>query len=134
MELADIEADLELLEDWEERYSYLIDLGKKLAPMDPSLKTDAHKVHGCLSQVWYARRPDTADGRVGFVADSDSVIVRGLIAVLMSVVDGKRPEDIAAADPIAVFDRLGFGAHITANRRNGFVAMVERVRALARGR
>ena len=123
--------NFELLDGWEERYRYLVDLGKALAPMAPEDKTEGTKVEGCMSQVWMVGRPaHDPSGQLVLTlsADSDAIIVRGLIAVLMSVYDHKSPAEILATDIGSLFDDLGFGQHITLNRRNGFYAMVQRIR------
>lgn len=130
MTLSELREHFELLDGWEERYRYLIDLGRTLAPMDPALKCDATKVQGCMSQVWLVSRMDGDVLR--FTADSDAAIVRGLVAVLMIAYDGQRPEAIAALDIGPVFDDLGLAQHVSMNRRNGFFAMVARIRADAR--
>lgn len=120
-----------LFDDWEERYRYLIDLGRQMPPLPDGLRTDAHKVEGCMSQVWLVPGAGP-DGRLTFRADSDSAIVKGLIAVLMVLYDGRRPREILDEDAQALLDRLDLGAHISPNRRNGFYAMLERIKKTAR--
>lgn len=112
--------------DWEDKYAYLIDLGGRLPPMDESLKTEATKVQGCMSQVWML--PGWRDGRLHLLADSDAAIVRGLIAVLLALFTGRTKEEAAAIDVAAAFEKLGLDQHLSPNRRNGFFAMVERIR------
>lgn len=116
-----------LFDDWEDRYRYLIDLGGRLAPMDDALKTESAKVRGCMSQVWMVMGWDDA-GRLTLLADSDAQIVKGLIAVLMTIYAGRSREEIAALDMEAIFGRLGLDQHLSPNRRNGFFSMVENVR------
>lgn len=128
--LDDLRENFELLESWEERYRYLIDLGKELPPMDDALKNAQTKVDGCLSQVWMLGRLDDT-GLLRYLADSDATIVRGLIAVLMVAYDGRRPDEVLATDIDGLFDSLGLGQHISLNRRNGFFAMVQRIKAEA---
>ena len=123
----------EMLGPWEERYRYLIELGRKLPPLPEAEKTEASKVRGCMSQVWLTARvrpgpPATLELR----GDSDAHIVKGLIALLFKLYAGRSPEEIVALDVKSVFERLGLESHITMNRRNGFYAMVERIRALAK--
>ena len=130
MDLSELREHFELLGGWEDRYRYLIDLGKGLAPMDAALKNDVTKVEGCMSQVWLVSRFE--DGHIHLVADSDAAIVRGLIAVLLIAYDGKTPAEIAALDIAPVFDTLGLATHVSMNRRNGFFAMVERIKKEAR--
>ena len=116
-----------LLEDWDDRYAYLIDLGKALPDYPAAARTDAHKVDGCTSQVWIVTTRD-AQGRLSMIADSDALIVRGLIAVLMAVYNGTTAEEAGGIDIQTLFAELGLSTHLSPNRRNGFFAMVERVR------
>jgi cysteine desulfuration protein SufE len=135
MSLDTIRSDFALLDDWEDRYRYVIELGRELPPLGEALRTDANKVRGCASQVWIASELRTvADGeeRLVFRGDSDAHIVRGLIAILFAIVDGKSPEAILAIDANAVFSGLGLREHLTPQRSNGVVAMIERIRSDAR--
>ncbi|MEC7701111.1 MAG: SufE family protein [Pseudomonadota bacterium] len=117
-------------DDWEERYGYLIDLGEQLPPMDDALKDDINFVKGCTSKVWMVGHFND-EGQLQLIADSDAKIVRGLIAVLMCVYNNQSKTDIKSTDINDVFGQLGLEAHLSPNRRNGFYAMVERVKALA---
>ena len=133
--LDDIIDNFALLDDWDDRYRYLIELGRELPPLPPAAHTDANKVQGCASQVWLDTtvRPNGGDGPVlTFVGDSDAHIVRGLIAVLFAVYSGKPARDILATDAVTVFEKLGLREHLTPQRSNGFRSMVERIRADAR--
>jgi cysteine desulfuration protein SufE len=124
-----------LLEEWDDRYRYLIELGRTLEPLPEAERTEANKVQGCASQVWLATtvQPDGASGpRLIFRGDSDAHIVRGLIAILFALYSGKSAQDILATDALAVFDRLGLREHLTPQRSNGFRSMVERIRTDAR--
>jgi cysteine desulfuration protein SufE len=124
-----------LLEEWDDRYRYLIELGRTLAPLPDAARSDINKVQGCASQVWLSTdvRPNGPAGPVlNFVGDSDAHIVRGLIAVLFALYSGKHARDILATDAVEVFNRLGLGEHLTPQRSNGFRSMVERIRADAR--
>ncbi len=122
----------ELLGDWEERYRYLIELGRKLPPLPDAEHNDANKVRGCMSQVWLSPRLDAGPpATLSFLGDSDAHIVKGLIALLFALLSGKTPQQILATDVSGVFERLGLESHISMNRRNGFYAMVERIRLLA---
>jgi len=124
-----------LLEEWDDRYRYLIELGRALALLPESARSEQNKVQGCASQVWLSTivRPDgSADPVLDFVGDSDAHIVRGLIAILFALYSGKHARDILATDAIALFERLGLRDHLTPQRSNGFRSMVERVRADAR--
>ena len=132
--MTDIDHDLEelvqefdLLGDWEERYRYVIDLGRELAPLTDAERNDANKVRGCASQVWLVTEPQ-ADGTVDFRGDSDAHIVRGLIAVLLRLYSGRSPGAILAFDAKAAFDKLGLSGHLSAQRSNGLASMVGRVR------
>ena len=120
------------LDDWEDRFRYLIDLGRKLEPMDDSLKTEESKVRGCTSQVWIVDQIQPGSPpTLHFIADSDAHIVKGLIAVLLSIYDGRTPADILAIDIKQAISQLGFEQHLSPNRANGLYSMVERIRALA---
>lgn len=122
----------ELLGDWEERYRYLIELGRKLPPMPDVDHSEANKVRGCMSQVWLTHRVEPGPPvRLEFQGDSDAHIVKGLIALLFGLLSGKTPQEILATDVSGVFERLGLESHISMNRRNGFYAMVERIRQFA---
>jgi cysteine desulfurase/selenocysteine lyase len=120
------------LDDWAERYEYLIALGKKIPPVPAALKTEANRVHGCQSTVFLsARKQPGTDDVIEFVADSDADIVSGLIAILERVYSGQRAGDIASFDVEGFFARLGLDKHLTLGRRNGLAAMVKRIRGLA---
>lgn len=119
-------------DDWEDRYQYLIELGKSLPPMEAGDRTESNRVEGCMSQVWI-KLLSRADGRLDFVADSDALIVRGLIAVLRIVYAGKTQQEVLETDINGIFGRLGLDRHLSANRRNGFHAMVGKLRAMATG-
>ncbi len=124
-----------LLDEWDDRYRYLIELGKTLAPLSERDRTAANKVQGCASQVWLATkvRPNGAGGPLlEFIGDSDAHIVRGLIAVLLALFSGRHAREILATDAIATFERLGLREHLTPQRSNGFRSMVERIRSDAR--
>lgn len=127
--LEELVENFALFDDWEERYGYLIELGKGLEPMDSALKTDVTLVQGCTSRVWLVAREE--GGAFHFTADSDAHIVRGLIAILLSSYQGKTAEEIRSVDVEAAFARIGLDQHLSPSRRNGFFSMVERIRALA---
>lgn len=120
--------DFSLFEDWEGRYRYLIDLGRTLPAMDESLKTDESLVRGCTSRVWMV--PDIKDGCFYFQADSDAHIVRGLVAILYKVYNGVELSQIPGIDIEGAFAQIGLDQNLSPNRRSGFFAMVERIRAV----
>jgi cysteine desulfuration protein SufE len=124
-----------LLEEWDDRYRYVIELGRGLSPLSAQERVEANKVQGCASQVWLATKIGS-NGQGGpiltFAGDSDAHIVRGLIAILFAMYSGKHADEILSADAIALFDRLGLREHLTPQRSNGFRSMVERIRADAR--
>ena len=135
--IAEIRSDFELLDEWEDRYRYVIELGRALPPFDDALRTDANKVRGCASQVWLATEvvppaDGTSSPRLRFRGDSDAHIVRGLIAILFSIYQDKTPEEILAIDARRILADLGLQEHLTPQRSNGFASMVERIRADAR--
>jgi cysteine desulfuration protein SufE len=119
-----------LFDDWEARYAYVIDLGKSLPPFPETEKTDANIVRGCTSQVWLTPQ-QSQPGHVAFLADSDAHIVRGLIAILTIVYNHQSFETVRYFDIEGFFDQLGLSEHLSPNRRNGFFAMVQRIKALA---
>ena len=132
MDLDELAETFELLGDWEERYRYLIELGRKLPPMPEADHNDVNKVRGCMSQVWLTHRVDTGPPlTLEFQGDSDAHIVKGLIAVLLMLCSGKTPRQILDTDIESAFGRLGLESNISMNRRNGFYAMVERIKATA---
>ena len=124
-----------VLDDWDDRYRYVIELGRMLAPLPEQARNEANKVQGCASQVWLDTRvePDGAAGpTLSFVGDSDAHIVRGLIAILFALYSGKPAREILGTDAVALFDRLGLREHLTPQRSNGFRSMVERIKSDAR--
>jgi cysteine desulfuration protein SufE len=127
----EIIADFALLDDWEERYRYIIDLGRHLPPLPDSERTEQNRVRGCASQVWLSTRRDSRDRTpvLHFLADSDALIVRGLVAITLALFDGRPPRDIMETDAEAVFSRLDLRAHLTAQRSNGLKALVDRIKA-----
>jgi cysteine desulfuration protein SufE len=129
----DIVADFEFLDEWEDRYKYLIDLGRTLAPYPEALRDDAHKVRGCASQVWLAPALETKDGRkvLTFRGDSDAHIVKGLVALLLALYTDKTPAEIRAIDVHAALAPLDLEGHLTPQRSNGLAAMVRRINEIA---
>lgn len=121
--------DFGLIDDWEDRYRYVIDLGRELAPLTPAERNDANKVRGCASQVWLVPSRDGA--RWAFRGDSDASIVKGLVAILLRLYSGATADEIRSRDARALFDRLGLSGHLSQQRSNGFFSMVERIKALA---
>jgi len=126
-ELAELSAEFEVLGDWEERYRYVIDLGKDLAPLSDAERSDTNKVRGCASQVWLVTEPHP-DGTVTFRGDSDAHIVRGLIAIVLRLFSGRQPAEILAFDAPAAFETLGLKGALSQQRSNGLASMVGRIR------
>jgi cysteine desulfuration protein SufE len=127
--------DFSLLDDWDDRYRYVIELGRKLTPLNERDRNERNKVQGCASQAWLATTvaPDGADGPVlSFVGDSDAHIVKGLIAILLATYSGRQAKEILSTDAVALFERLGLREHLTPQRSNGFRSMVERIKRDAR--
>jgi cysteine desulfuration protein SufE len=116
-------------DDWEDRYRFIIDLGRELPPMADSLKVDANIVRGCQSQVWIDHH--LANGRLYFTLDSDASIVKGLIAIVLAALDGRTPAQILAFDIDGLFDDLDLLRHLSPTRGNGLAALVRRIRAIA---
>jgi len=124
-----------LLDEWDDRYRYVIELGRTLPPLADSAHTDENKVQGCASQVWLLTRvkPNGSAGPIlSFEGDSDAHIVRGLIAILFALYSGKGAREILATDALALFDRIGLRENLTPQRSNGLRSMVERIRAEAK--
>jgi cysteine desulfuration protein SufE len=128
--------DFEVLDSWDDRYRYVIELGRKLAPLPESLRTEKNKVRGCASQVWLISntKPAQKDGGpiLDFIGDSDAHIVKGLIAILFAIYSGQTALKIIETDANAVFERLELREHLTPQRSNGFRSMVDRIRSDAR--
>ena len=127
----EIVENFELMEEWDDRYRYLIELGRALPPLPEDARNDANKVQGCASQVWLATsiKPNGSAGpMLSFAGDSDAHIVRGLIAVLFALYSGKGAKEILSTDAVALFEKLGLRDHLTPQRSNGFRSMVERIR------
>jgi cysteine desulfuration protein SufE len=127
----EIVENFDLLEEWDDRYRYLIELGRTLPPLPETARSDANKVQGCASQVWLSTtvKPNGSTGPVlAFDGDSDAHIVRGLIAILFALYSGKGAKDILSTDAVALFEKLGLRDHLTPQRSNGFRSMVDRIR------
>ncbi len=117
------------LDDWEDRYRHVIELGRAMPPLDPALRVPATKVDGCASQVWIV--PRVEDGRFDFTGESDAMIVRGLIAVLHALYGGLPVAEVGRVDAVAELGRIGLNEHLSSQRSNGVRAMVERIRSVA---
>jgi cysteine desulfuration protein SufE len=125
----DVEAEFEALEDWDDRYRLLIQLGQALPAMPDALKSEATRVRGCASQVWLHARSE--DGRLHFLADSDAAIVKGLVALVLMLADDRPPAEIDAGAIRSRMDALGLSRHLSSNRTQGLASMVARIDALA---
>lgn len=128
--LDEVESTFAFLDSWEDRFQYVIDLGKRLPALPEHEKCEPNRVHGCQSSVWLVMEP-AADGTLAIRATSDAFIVSGLIAILLAFYAGRTRAQILAADAPGFFKRLGLAEHLSPTRRNGLFAMIERVRALA---
>ncbi|MDO3382662.1 SufE family protein [Gilvimarinus algae] len=128
----DIIETLGFFDGWEERYKYIIDLGKELPPMDAAGKTEQNLVRGCQSQVWLVTREE--GGKLYFTADSDAFIVKGLLAVVLAAYNGKSPAEVSAFDIDGYFEALNLLKHLSSTRGNGLKAMVQRIQAEASAR
>ncbi len=130
-DISEIIDNFSLLDEWDDRYRYVIELGRTLAPLADEAHTEDNKVRGCASQVWLLThvKPDGSAGpQLVFEGDSDAHIVRGLIAILFALYSGKSAKDILAIDAIKIFDQLGLRENLTPQRSNGLRSMVERIR------
>ena len=135
MTIDEIRDNFSLLDEWDDRYRYVIELGRTLAPMPEEEHSAANKVQGCVSQVWLSRKIDRAgngEPRLHYIGDSDAHIVRGLIAILLTLYSDRTPKEILATDAAAIFDEFGFREHLTPQRSNGLRSMIERIRTDAR--
>jgi cysteine desulfuration protein SufE len=126
----EIVSTFELLDEWEERYRYIIELGRQMEPLPDEDHADANKVKGCASQVWLVTTLDSSKGEpvLHLVGDSDAHIVRGLVALLIALYSGKTPAEVLSTDALALFRDLGLSEHLTPQRSNGVRSMVERIR------
>lgn len=133
MSIDELSDNFSLFDDWEDRYRYIIDLGKKMEPLPESAKTPVNKVEGCMSQVWLIHGVEGSGptARLWFQADSDAHIVRGLLAILLIAFSGKTAEEILAVDADAELARLDLDQHISPNRRNGVASVVRTIRSKA---
>ena len=136
MKIDQILSDFEILDSWDDRYRYIIELGRKLAPLPEAARNESNKVQGCASQVWLVSNAQPAKNGgspiLEFLGDSDAHIVKGLIAILFSLYSGQAAKKILDTDAVALFERLGLREHLTPQRSNGFRSMVDRIRTDAR--
>lgn len=131
MTIDEILENFALLDDWEDRYRYVIELGKELEALPEAERTADNKVRGCASQVWLSTHVDRGEAppRLSFIGDSDAHIVRGLVAIAIALFNNKNPAEILATDAEAVFNKIGLREHLTAQRSNGLRALVDRIKA-----
>ena len=133
MSIEDLIADFSFLDDWEERFRYVIELGKELEPLSEAEHSSANKVQGCVSQVWLVsdtqKDIDAANPRLFFRGDSDAFIVKGLVAIVLRIYSGQSAKTILETDARSIFEKLGLNEHLTPPRSNGLYSMVERVKA-----
>jgi cysteine desulfuration protein SufE len=123
--------EFSLFDNWEDKYEYLIDIGKKLAPLENEYKKEENKIKGCQSTVWLVS--EAKDGRIYYKADSDAVIVKGLISMLIRVLSGQKAEDIVKAD-MQFIDKIGMTTHLAQTRSNGLRSMIKQMKLEALGR
>ena len=129
MDIAELIENFSFFENWEEKYQYVIDLGHKLEPLDESFKTEEWKIKGCQSQVWLV--PQFAGGRIHFKGDSDAILVRGIIAIVLMIYNDKTPEEIKSIEVTEIFAKLGLEETLTPSRRNGMLSMVSKIKEYA---
>lgn len=127
--LDDLIENFSMLEDWEDKYQYLIDLGEDLPSLDEKFKTDEFKISGCQSQVWLV--PEYKNGILSFQGDSDAIMVKGIIYILMAIYSNKSVQEIKKIEVEKIFAKLGLGEHLSPSRRNGMMSMVEKIRFYA---
>ena len=134
MDIENIIDTFEFFDDWEDRYRYLIELGRDLEGLDENDKTEENRVQGCVSNVWMVTHVQSGDPvKLEFRADSDAHIVRGLVAILLAVYSGRSPDQILSVDIRSLFEDLELGSHLSPSRSNGFFSMVERIKGTAAG-
>ena len=129
--IEDVIEDFELLEEWEERYAYIIDLGKQLPAFPEEEKREENYIHGCQSQVWFIYHHEADDNRLLLLIESDAMIVRGLAAIILVAFNGKTPKELLDTDIDAIFQRLDLLRHVSATRSNGLRPMVARIQGVA---
>jgi cysteine desulfuration protein SufE len=131
MTFDDIAENFAVLDEWEDRYRYIIELGRTLPPLDPGARTDANKVLGCASQVWVGTsvKPSPEGARLTFVGDSDAHIVKGLVAIIFAIYQGKTAAEIIGTDAMAKLASVGLDEHLTPQRSNGVASMIKRIKA-----
>jgi cysteine desulfuration protein SufE len=131
---SNLKSDFEILEDWEDRYRHIIELGKALPPFDERYRDAAHKVRGCASQVWihFDRAPSPEGERLDLTGDSDALIVKGLMAILFALFSGRTAAEIASFDALSAFSELDLTSHLTQQRSNGLASMVARIKSEAK--
>jgi len=134
MTIEEIRDNFAVLDEWDDRYRYVIELGRTLEPMPEAEHSAGNKVQGCVSQVWLSKRIDRVNGKpvLNYLGDSDAHIVRGLVAILLTLYSGRPPQEILSTDALAVFDEFGLREHLTPQRSNGLRSMVERIRTDAK--
>lgn len=128
-DIADLIENFSMLDDWEDKYQYLIDLGEKLPPLDEKYKTDEWKVSGCQSQVWLV--PEQQNGILTFKGDSDAIMVKGIIAVILAIFRNKSAQEIKKIEVDKIFAKLGLQEHLSLSRRNGMMSMVDKIKYYA---
>lgn len=129
----DVKLNFELLDDWEARYAYLVELGEALPPLDDALRTDQNRVQGCISRVWVAVRPsDDGSGRLRYVGDCDTAIIKGVLALLIELMSGHTADEVEQLDIDGLFESLELAEHLSPNRHFGIYAIVELMKAQAR--
>lgn len=129
MEISELIDNFEFLDGWEDKYRYIIELGEKLPPLGAEFHTEEWKVRGCQSQVWLV--PHMADGRISFEGDSDAMIVKGLIAIVLMIYNHKSPAEIKSIAVDGIFAKLGLEEHLSPSRRNGLISMTEKIKHYA---
>lgn len=130
--LEEVLENFDFLDDWEERYGYIIDLGKALPAFPEAEKNEQNLVHGCQSQVWLIHQLDPADGKLYLLIDSDAIIVKGLAALVLCILNAKTPADVGNTDVEAIFDKIDLVRHISPTRGNGLRAMIDLIKSTAK--
>ncbi|MBQ7633687.1 MAG: SufE family protein [Alphaproteobacteria bacterium] len=129
MDIEELTENFSFFDNWEDKYQYVIDLGRKLEPLDENFKTEEWKVKGCQSQVWLV--PHFSEGKFHFNGDSDAILVRGIIAIVLLIYNDKTPQEIKSIEVTKIFAKLGIEENLTPSRRNGMLSMVAKIKEYA---
>jgi cysteine desulfuration protein SufE len=130
--IEDVVDNFELLDDWDSRYAYLVELGEALPPLDDQWRTEKNRVQGCISKVWVAAQPEGNSGNITYVGDCDTAVIKGVLALLIELMSGRTPEEIEQTDVDGLFDRLKLAENLSPNRHFGIYGIVNLMKSQAK--